>query len=631
MCGICGVIDYNSNSTVKDEVLLRMSKELTHRGPDDGRVYLDRKSTPHVGLGHRRLKIIDLSSMGAQPMSNEDGSVWLILNGEIYNYPELRSGLEEKGHTFKSHSDTEVVVHLYEEYGKDCVAFLRGMFAFAIWDQNNRQVFLARDRIGKKPLVYYSKNGVFCFASEFSSLLASGLVKKTINPEAMHYYLTFGYIPAPLTIYRDVWKLPPAHILTMKDNQLSIEQYWELDYSKKIKISEEDASGELLRLLRESTKIRLYSDVPIGAFLSGGIDSSAIVALMSQVSTSKVKTFSIGFKEQDYSELKFAKIIAEKFGTEHHEFVVEPKALDILPLLVERYGEPYADSSCIPTYYVASQTRNFVTVALNGDGGDESFAGYERYQGMLLAESYNKLPSAVKNAMNSISKHLPFSNNPKNRLRNIKRFMEAAPLSTQERYLRWVGIFNRDLLNSLYTDEFKKLVINYDPLDYLRPYLNASLKLSLIDKLLSADVHTYLPNDLLVKADIACMANSLEGRSPFLDHKFMEYAASLPSGYKMKYLIKKYLLKKSIRDLVPKENVYRRKMGFGMPIGKWFRNDLKSYLIDNILSDSAVNRAYFKKDILNKLVLDHCSGKNDHSFQLWALLMLELWHQRFID
>ncbi len=382
MCGICGILDYRSNAKVNASAISKMCAEIKHRGPDDEGVYIGtRNLSAAVGLGHRRLSIIDLSSAGHQPMANEDNTVWAVFNGEIYNYQDLKRELNNKGHIFKSATDTETVIHLYEEYGEECVNFLRGMFAFGIWDEKKQLLLLARDRLGKKPLLYAHIGGVFCFASEFSALLASDFIKKDINSDAINYYLTFGYIPAPLTIYKNVFKLPPAHRLILKDDKVTLGQYWHLDYSPKINISEAEAAAEVFKLLKEAVKIRLYSDVPLGAFLSGGIDSSAVVALMSQFSDKKVKTFSIGFEESAYNELKYARVIAKRFNTEHNEFIVKPNALEVLPLLVERYGEPYADSSCIPTYYVAKQTKQYVTVALNGDGGDELFAGYERYQG----------------------------------------------------------------------------------------------------------------------------------------------------------------------------------------------------------------------------------------------------------
>jgi len=502
------------------------------------------------------------------------------------------------------------------------------MFAFAIWDQKRERLFLARDRVGQKPLLYSFNGNKFCFASEFTSLLANGLVEKKINLEAIDYYLTFGYIPAPLTIYKDVFKLLPAHFLLLQGKKITIKQYWHLDYSKKLNISEEDAADEIIRLLGEATKIRLYSNVPLGAFLSGGIDSSAVVALMSRVSDKRVKTFSIGFEEDTYSELKYARNIAQRFNTDHHEFIVKPKALDILPLLVERYGEPYADSSCIPTYYVSQQTKQHVTVALNGDGGDEFFAGYERYQAMKAADIYQKMPAVARKIISSATAILPDSVNSKNRLRRVKRFFDAAALPVYQRYVRWVGIFNEKLKRDIYSDEFSNLVSHADPLQFVKPFLNSSNGLSFIDSLLYTDTMTYLPNDLLVKVDITSMANSLEARSPFLDHKLMEFVAKLPVEYKMKKFRKKYILKKAVENLIPRENIYRRKMGFGVPVGEWFRNDLKDFLHDNLLSTLSLSRGYFKAEAIKDMVKQHISKQKDYTFQLWSLLMLELWHQK---
>lgn len=630
MCGICGVIDY-SNIKIEEETVRKMSSQMIHRGPDDEGIYINNVEKPSVGLGHRRLSIIDLSPAGHQPMSNEDGTIWLIFNGEIYNYKELRIELENKLHRFKTSTDTETLIHLYEEYGKDCIKFLRGMFAFAIWDSRNKLLFLARDRVGKKPLLYYHKGNKFCFASEFCALLASDIIDKEIDLQTIDYYLTFGYIPAPLTIYKNVFKLPPAHLLILKDDRLILEKYWELDYVTKLKISEEEAMEETIQLLKEAIKIRLYSDVPLGVFLSGGIDSSTVVSLMSRMSNNRAKTFSIGFQEKDYSELKYAKNIAHRFNTDHHEFIVKPKALEILPLLVERYGEPYADASCIATYYVSCQTKQYVTVALNGDGGDESFAGYERYQAMLIANAYQRVPQAVKNIVNSLAKVLPDSINSKNRLRRFKRFINGIDMPILERYIKWVGIFDENLKKNLYTDFFIKRLTDKDSIKFIGSFFNNSDSFNLLDALLRIDVHTYLPNDLLVKVDITSMANSLEARSPFLDHKLMEFAARLPAKYKMKNLIKKYLLKKAVKDLVPADNIYRRKMGFGVPVGAWFRSDLKGLLCETLLSKKSLQRGYFNPEFIKRIVHLHIDKKKDYSFALWALLMLELWHKRFMD
>ena len=630
MCGICGIIDYKGN-TIDKELISKMNSLMVHRGPDDEGIYICKQQLkPSVGLGHRRLKIIELSEAGHQPMANEDESIWIVFNGEIYNYQDLRVELENKGHSYKSHSDTETIVHLYEEYGVDCVRYLRGMFSFAIWDKKKDILLLARDRTGKKPLLYTYRNDIFCFASEFMPLLASGLVKREVNYTAINYYLTFGYIPAPLTIYNNVFKLLPAHRLILSNKKINIEKYWQLDYSKKINLPEQDAIDEVLRLLEESVKIRLYSDVPLGAFLSGGIDSSTIVALMSKLSSKKVKTFSIGFEEDDYNELKYAKYIAKRFNTEHSEFIVKPKALEILPLLVERFGEPFADSSCIPTYYVSQQTKKHVTVALGGDGGDELFAGYERYQAMMLAETYQRMPLIAKRFIRSFTAILPDSLNQRNGLRRVKRFLYAAAMPFQERYLKWVCIFEDKLKQEICADSFLQSVDEAVPLRFLKSFLSCRNPVSLIDSLLFTDTMTYLPNDLLVKVDIASMANSLESRSPFLDHILMEFIAKLAPEYKIRTLIKKYILKKAVKNLIPKENIYRRKMGFGMPIGKWFRGELKSFLSQTLLSKSSLDRGYFKPDKIKNMVNKHIDGKKDYASQLWTILMLELWHQRFL-
>jgi asparagine synthase (glutamine-hydrolysing) len=629
MCGICGIVDYKGG-LISDGRIRSMADKMAHRGPDDAGLYHDKASLPEAALGHRRLSIIDLSSRGHQPMSNEDGSVWITLNGEIYNYKELKFELEKKGHKFVSSTDTETVVHLYEEYGEECVGYLRGMFAFAIWDAKKKILMAARDRAGKKPLLYYHDGELLCFSSEFASLLESGLIKNDINHEAVHYYLTFGYIPSPMTIYRKVSKLPPAHILILQNNKVTIKRYWALDYSNKIKITEEDAADEVLRLLKEAVKIRLYSDVPLGAFLSGGIDSSAVVGLMSALTNGRVKTFSIGFEDKDYNELKYAGNIAERFGTEHHELIVKPDALGILPLLVERYGEPYADSSCIPTYYVCHETKRFVTVALNGDGGDESFAGYERYQAMLASEIYAKTPAIVKKGVEFFIKALPDSINSKNNIRKIKRFFEGVNLPAASRYLRWLSIFGEKLKSELYTEKYMLNFKDNGPVRFIYPYISNTNTPGLVDRLLMADTNLYLPDDLLVKVDIASMANSLEARSPFLDHKLMEFAASLPEEYKIKNFVKKYMLKKSLKGLIPEENLHRRKMGFGMPVGAWFRDELKDFMRDTILSKTSFNRVYFKQETVQGMIKDHIEKRRDYAPQLWALLMLELWYRRFI-
>jgi asparagine synthase (glutamine-hydrolysing) len=438
-------------------------------------------------------------------------------------------------------------------------------------------------------------------------------------------------VPAPLTAYRSIRKLEPGHWLRWRNGEITTERYWQPDFSQKLDISEEEAGERAIEILRDSVKVRLMSEVPLGAFLSGGIDSSAVVALMAQESSEKVKTFSIGFEEQDFSELHHARRVAEWVGADHHEFIVRPDAIEILPLLVEHYGEPYADSSAVPTYYVARETRKHVTVALNGDGGDESFAGYERYAAMQLAENYRKVPEFVRKSVNAGVGLIPTSELGRSRLRSGKRFLEAASLPKVDRYLRWVSIFDTAAKSSLYSDAFKSETTSGYAKSLLEPWFVRANGSGFVDTSLLADLMTYLPNDLLVKVDIATMAVSLEARSPFLDHHVIEFAASLPEKFKLRGLTTKYLLKKVLRKLLPSENLDRRKMGFGVPIGHWFRGKMQPFLREVVLSEKALNRGLFKPEIVRQLVAQHTEGKRDYSHQLWTLLMLELWFQRFID
>src|SRR5215471_7151920 len=437
MCGITGYVR-RDGAPVDRELLGRMNEAIHHRGPDEDGFYL----SDGVGLAMRRLAIIDLKS-GQQPIHNADRTAWIVFNGEIYNYRELRKQLESLGHRFYTDSDTEAIVHAYDEYGTDCPKHLRGMFALAIWDMRDKSLFLARDRVGKKPLLYAQVNGQLVFGSEFMALLQHPDVSRDVNYEAIHHYLSFICVPAPLTAFQSISKLPPGHSLLWKNGEIKLERYWQIDFSNKISIDEEEAGERVVELLREAVRVRLMSEVPLGAFLSGGIDSSAVVALMAQESSERVKTFSIGFEEQDFSELHHARRVAEYVGTDHHEFIVRPDAMEILPTLVEHYGEPYADSSAIPTYYVSRETRQHVTVALNGDGGDECFAGYERYWGMTLAEKYRGLPAFVRESIiKGVIKAIPGSEAPRNPIRRAKRFVRSASLPAVECYTRWMSAFD---------------------------------------------------------------------------------------------------------------------------------------------------------------------------------------------
>jgi asparagine synthase (glutamine-hydrolysing) len=633
MCGIAGILGTDRHPA-DASVLARMCQALFHRGPDDDGYY----HHGPVGLGQRRLSIIDLAT-GHQPLGNEDGTVWVTFNGEIYNFQELRPELERRGHRFATHSDTEAIVHAYEEFGPECVRRFRGMFAFAVWDGRRRSLFLARDRVGKKPLFYATAGGQFAFASELQGLLPHPDVRRDLDPQALDDYLTYGYVPAPRTIFRGVFKLPPAHHLTVRLGEDGAvltpdpECYWRLEYGPKAELDEEAAAEGLLEVLTEAVRLRLIADVPLGALLSGGIDSGVVVALMSRLAGKQVRTFSIGFDETEFNELPYAREVARRYGTEHHEFVVRPKALEVLPTLIRHYGEPYADSSAVPSYYVAQMTRQHVKVALNGDGGDECFAGYERYLGSRVADRYRRLPRVLRQGVvEPLSALIPGGLPRRHRLSQLKRFLEVAGQPFPVRYLRWVGYLTPGQKEELYTPEFRDLLEGYDGRKWLLGEFDQVQKggPDPLDAVLALDVRSYLPYDLLVKMDIATMANSLEARSPFLDHKVMEFAARLPGRFKIRGATLKYLLRKVARDLLPPRVLQRRKMGFGVPVGQWMRDEFRPMLEDVLLGPQARTRRYFHEAPLRRMVAAHVEGRQEHAFRLWALLWLELWHREFL-
>src|SRR5581483_11852933 len=518
MCGIAGIAGPAADSTA----VKRMTDAMVHRGPDAEGLFKDREAC----LGIRRLKIIDLVT-GDQPIANEDQSVWVVLNGEIYNFRELRDELRSRGHVFCSQSDTECIVHAYEEYGDGCVSRLRGMFAFALWDVKRQRLLLARDRVGKKPLVYAELNGSLYFASEFQSLFGSGALDRQIDFGALGDYLAYGYVPVPSSIYGGIRKLPPGHYLTWNAGSTSVTRYWQLSFKPKLRISEREALAELERELREAVKLRLVADVPLGALLSGGVDSSTVVALMAQLTPGRVKTFSIGFEEADFNELQHARRVAERYDTDHHELIVRPDAAAVLPTLVRHYGEPYADSSAIPTFYVSKLARQHVTVALNGDGGDEAFAGYDRHRAMQIAAWIAHVPGASSASM-AIGPPMAGNLRLPSRVRRAGRFLEAVGRPPADRLAQWVAtlspsrvaqLLKPDILAQARAQRSKVVEREFER--------NAGLDLT--DQVLATEVNTYLLNDLLVKMDIASMANSLETRSPLLDHRVLEFAASLPA------------------------------------------------------------------------------------------------------
>jgi asparagine synthase (glutamine-hydrolysing) len=631
MCGIAGLLDLQGRKAERT-LLERMNARLIHRGPDEEGYYINCSAA----LAQRRLRIIDLCT-GKQPLANEDESVWVTFNGEIYNYRELRRDLERTGHRFATQSDTEVIVHAYEQFGKECVKHFRGMFAFGLWDLRQKTLLLARDRVGKKPLYYTVADGQFVFASELQALIQHPGIRREPDPVAIDQFLTYGYIPAPRTIYRNVFKLPPASLLTVRLNEggasaydLGTERYWQLEYAPKQSLSETEAVEATLEKLTEAVRLRLVADVPLGALLSGGIDSSLVVAIMSRLSSQPVRTFSIGFDEREFDELPYARMVAERYGTDHHEMIVRPDALEVLPQLVRHYGEPYADSSAIPSYYVARMTRQHVTVALNGDGGDECFGGYERYLGNNLASVYRRVPRLLRRGLiEPLSRCIPEGLPRRHLLRKAKRFVRDASLPQADCYAKWVTFVRPEQKRELYTPQFKQQLGDNDGERWLLEEAEAVRKSGLdgLDTVLALDVRSYLPFDLLVKMDIATMANSLEARSPFLDHELMEFAARLPSHYKVRGRVLKYLLKEVGRELLPPPIMQRRKMGFGVPVGAWIQGQLRPLLDDLLLSERSARRGYFQVEYVRQLAASHAEGKQENTSQLWALLCLELWHR----
>ncbi|OGS01635.1 MAG: asparagine synthase (glutamine-hydrolyzing) [Elusimicrobia bacterium RBG_16_66_12] len=628
MCGICGVV-YGDGRTADAAVLKKANDLIAHRGPDDEGYRIDGPA----GLAMRRLAIIDLST-GHQPISYADGELWIVLNGEIYNYLELRAELEARGHRFKTKSDTEVVLALYQEMGERCVQKLRGMFAFAVWDRRKQRLFIARDRIGKKPLVYAERpGGGVIFASELRCLFAlDPALSRQTDPVAIDMYLSLQYIPSPKTVYRDVKKLPPGHTLTWQGGKTTIERYWDLPIGRPpITTDVEEAKGLLRAKLTESVRLRMIADVPLGAFLSGGVDSSIIVALMSGLSSKPVKTFSIGFDEERFSETHYAKMVADRYKTDHTEFVVKPLMADVLPKLAWHYGEPYGDASALPTYYVSRETRKFVTVALNGDGGDENFGGYLRYFAMKAARLTDALPGPLRSALKAGAELLPEYDAPVGNVWRVKRFLRSTLFNDLPgRHLKMISYFAEDDKPGLYAPEFVKAL---GPgmgaaVGYMSDAFRACEGEDFVNRMLYVDFKTYLPECLMAKVDIASMACSLEGRSPLLDHEFVELAYRMPGDWKLKGLRgHKWIFKEAFKDLLPPEILTRGKMGFGIPLGSWFRGPLKDYWAGHVLSREALGRGYFTEKGLRSLWDEHQSGRRDHGYRLWALLMLELWHR----
>jgi asparagine synthase (glutamine-hydrolysing) len=625
MCGIAGYVDSPGVKSPLDadgtnELIQRMCDVMRHRGPDDQGFFVD----SGVALGMRRLSIIDLST-GHQPMHNEDRSVWIVFNGEIYNFQQLRDELAAAGHRFYTASDTETIVHAYEEWGDAAIGRLRGMFGLAIWDARSRSLLLARDRVGIKPVHYSIVDGRLYFASEIKSLLDVPGFPRDLDLDAVDHYLSFLYTPRDGSIFKHVRKLPPGHLLRWQDGRAAVQQYWQLPADERFDGSEQDAVSQLRAVLTDAVRSHLVSDVPLGAFLSGGIDSSVVVGLMAQTSAGRVKTFSIGFDEPEFDELEHARRVARHFGTEHHEFVVKPDGVAILDRLVSHFDEPFADPSAIPTWYVSEMARRHVTVVLSGDGGDELFGGYDRYvphPRVLAFDRYS--PRALRRVAAIAAARLPQGARGRNFLRHVGR-------DEQGRYIDSISFFAADDKRALLSREVTRVLDRTDPEVRLARHFERYVQLPWPSQMMRFDAETYLPEDVLTKVDRMSMAHSIESRVPLLDNEVIAFAASLPSSLKIAKGLRKRVLKQVAAALLPREIVDRPKQGFGVPLGVWFRGNLRELFADTLLSPASLQRGYFNPVFVRRLVDAHLSGRRDHTWRLWQLVVFERWHRLYVD
>jgi asparagine synthase (glutamine-hydrolysing) len=623
MCAIAGIYNFRRGGPVSTRLLKAMTDTLVHRGPDDEGFYI----SGAMGLGHRRLSIIDLAG-GHQPIANEDETVWVVFNGEIYNFGDLHDDLVRKGHIFKTRSDTEVIVHLYEEEGEKCFGKLRGMFAIAIWDASNRKLVLARDRIGKKPLFYFHDGSRIAFASEMKAILELPGVPREIDPQAVSDYFSFLYVPAPKSIFKHIRKVLPGHYLIASASGIREMQYWDISFAHTEERTEEEWCERLIDTYREAIRLRLISDVPLGAFLSGGIDSSSVVASMAQLGNGPVTTCSIGFEEKEFNELEYAREVASRFGTNHFERIVRPDAIGVVEKLVWHYDEPFADSSAVPTYYVSQVARERVTVALAGDGGDENFAGYRRYYFDRRENAMRALlPSTIRESVFGTLASLYPKADWAPRLFRGKATFENLARSPIEAYFRSVSALRPELKRQILDQELLRHLNGYDSLDVLRSYYEKADTDDPLSRIQYVDIKTYLTDDILAKVDRASMAHSLEVRAPILDHKLMELAATMPSSFKLRGINGKYIFKKALKQVLPDSVLYRKKMGFAVPLARWFRGDLKELAHSVLFSrngNSLLNQASMRR-----VWQEHQSGLRNHSTELWTLLMFSLWEQRF--
>jgi asparagine synthase (glutamine-hydrolysing) len=625
MCGICGIVYRDRERQVDAADVKRMSDIIRHRGPDDDGFHIHE----NVGLGMRRLSIIDLVT-GSQPIYNEDNTCAIVFNGEIYNHQTLRHELKARGHQFTSQADTEAILHAYEEFGELCPTKLNGMFAFAIWDDRRRRLFIARDRLGIKPLYYYFDGERLLFGSELKSILQIKDVPRQIDVRALDNFLTFEYIPAPLSIFKNIHKLLPGHWLSFENGQIKQERYWHLDYGSADQ-SPQAFEQRLVELLEDAVKIRLMSDVPLGSFLSGGLDSSSVVAMMSRTSNTPVKTFSIGFDDATYNELPYARAIAKHFHTEHYEEFITPNAVDLTQKIIHQLDEPFGDFSVFPTYLVSEMARKHVTVVLSGDGGDELLAGYDTYIADRVARRYAKLPGFIRNGIvEPIVDFLPPTEKKKGFINKAKRFLEGAQLPPHLQHVRWMIFLQQAEKGLLYSDALHESLDGHHPYGFIEEKFKALSSTDPLDQQEYVDIATYLVDDILVKVDRMSMAVSLEARVPFLDYRFVEFAATIPSSLRLHGKRTKHILKEAMKGILPEMILNRGKEGFSIPIKNWMKQELKP-MMQEALSENCLRRAgFFQPAYVSRLIDEHLRGKENHSHRLWALMMFQMWHENYM-
>jgi asparagine synthase (glutamine-hydrolysing) len=621
MCGICG---FNWSD---QELIARMTKTLQHRGPDQDGLYCDDK----ISLGHRRLSIIDLSEHGRQPLSNEDGSIQVVYNGEIYNFQGIKDDLIAKGHQFVGGSDTEILVHGYEEYGYELLQKLNGMFAFAIWDKNKERIWIARDRIGIKPLYYSLREGKFSFASEIKAMLEDSALERQVNYQAMYRYLCFEFVPAPETMFAGINKLPAGHYAVYEKGELTVTRYWDLNFAVNPDVSEDAIVENVRDLIDQAVRRRLLSDVPLGAFLSGGLDSSAIVAMMRRHNPGRLRTFTIGYKDKTFSELDYAQIVAEHFETDHQVLMIDDMDEQSIEKSLWHLDEPMTDLSSIPLMFICQQAKQHVTVCLSGEGGDEVFAGYDRFKAARLARHLNIIPRGIRGpVLNTLASMLPDQRQKKGFINMLKRFMEGAALPDEGMHLRWQFFSNPKLEKHLYSSAFRNGVTSFDPFEPLRPYHARSEGQDIINRQIYADMRYMMTDSVLMKVDKMSMASSVEIRVPLLDHTLVEYMGTVQGNLKLRGSQTKYIFRKALEGILPESIVYRGKQGYSLPVKSLLRGGLKPYM-ERLLHESPIIRECMNPEYVDQLISEHLAMKHNHNHVLWGMMNIAIWHNRFFN